>query len=673
MRGAAVYHGRDMAFSPGTRLGPFEILGRLDLAGMGEAYRVRDHERHRDAAMWVLRAEFEASPRLLKRFEEEVAASAPLSHPAILAVHDVGTDAHAAYVISEPIEGRTLRAVLGDGRLRVRTAIKYAAQIADALAAAHEMGVVHRDLKPEHILVAGDGHVRVAGFGLAAITRANPAPARPRALSGGAPAGSKSDMLAFGAVVYEMLTGTPALDAGTRPLDALSAELQLPPVLAQVIDLCLRKNPVLRPSPADAASALHGLLESAPAPPAAPVPPVSEPVTPPPPTVAAALDVPPPAPQGPPVAAPRAAAQAMPRREPPRASEFVVRRARPRRRVGVMAAAAAAAVVALVLLVPIAWQGLQSSSAVPAAEPATPPPTAIPDRPAEAPAPMPEAPPPDPNRSRLVWLDRTGSEVGVVGNPADYGDVSLSPDGMRVAASVREPGAETADIVLIDVAGGMETRLTSDAGDDTSPVWSPDGQRLVYASTRNGSSDIYQTAAGTGGGEAAVVDAEGDQIASDWSPDGRYLLYQTDQPDVADGGNFDLWVRILPAGPSFAYLRTIRTATVPKLSPDRRWVAFVSVDAGRSDIYVAPFPRYSTRTRVSQGGGSWPRWRRDGSELFYVDAEGRLTAVPVRSEPAVTIGQPAPLFPLRAKADLGYAYDVSADGERFLVNATGLP
>src|SRR3990167_1551056 len=161
-----------MPFAPGTRLGPFEILARLEIAGLGELYRARDNEQEREIAIRVLPAEFGADPDRLKQFEQEARAAALLSHPNILTVHDIGTDAQAAYVISEPIEGRTLRDLLRNGPVRVRAVIQYAVQIAHALAAAHEKGVVHRDLKPENILVGADGRVRVAGFGLAAVTQA---------------------------------------------------------------------------------------------------------------------------------------------------------------------------------------------------------------------------------------------------------------------------------------------------------------------------------------------------------------------------------------------------------------------------------------------------------------------------------------------------------------------
>jgi Tol biopolymer transport system component len=273
-----------------------------------------------------------------------------------------------------------------------------------------------------------------------------------------------------------------------------------------------------------------------------------------------------------------------------------------------------------------------------------------------------------PGRSRLVWFDRTGAELAVVGEPADYGDVSLSPNGNLVAVSVRPPGTSSADIVVVNLEDGMATPITADPADDTVPVWSPDNRRLLYSSTRRGSQDIFQKAATGAGNDVVIVDGQGDQIAYDWSRDGRFLLFQTNEPRVAAGRNFDLWARPLPGGRSFAYLRTVHAATRPKLSPDRRWAAYTSLENGREDVYIARFPSPDGRRRASPRGGSWPRWRRDGEELFYVDMAGLLVAVPMKQG---TPGAPTPLFQIRSKPDRGYAYDVAPDGLRILVNTLG--
>ncbi len=273
---------------------------------------------------------------------------------------------------------------------------------------------------------------------------------------------------------------------------------------------------------------------------------------------------------------------------------------------------------------------------------------------------------------QLVWFDREGTELGRVGAPADYGDVSLSPDGMRVAVSVREPGNEVADIWVFDVASGTGTRVTSDPADDIAPLWSPDGRRILFASSRSGSYDIYQRASSETGADTVVVEAEGDQIGYGWSSDGRFLVYQTDQPGNLGGGNLDLGARGLPGGRPFAFLRTVHAASRATFSPDGSQVVYTSLEGGREDVYVAQFPNYDGRRRISVRGGSWSRWSRDGSEIFYLDPDNQMMAAPVEagsSDPGA--GAPRALFHVRVRPDRGYAYDVSADGQRFLVSVAG--
>ena len=243
---------------------------------------------------------------------------------------------------------------------------------------------------------------------------------------------------------------------------------------------------------------------------------------------------------------------------------------------------------------------------------------------------------------------------------------------MRVAVSVREPGSEVADIWVFGVASGMGTRVTSDPADDIAPVWSPDGSRILFASSRTGSYDIYERASSETGTDTVVVEEAGDQIAYDWSSDGRYLVYQTDQPDIIAGGNLDLWARRLPGGRPFALLRTVHAAGRATFSPDGSRVAYGSLEGGREDVYVAQFPNYDGRRRISVRGGSWARWSRDGSEIFYLDPENQMTAAPVETGSSTqSAGAPRSLFQVRARPNRGYPYDVSADGQRFLVRVVG--
>ncbi len=282
-----------MSLAPGVRLGVYEVSALIGAGGMGEVYRARDPRLGRDVAIKVLPPAFSADPERLRRFEQEAQAAAGLNHPNILAVHDIGTHDGAPYIVSELLEGETLRERLTSGPLLVRKAVEYAVQIAHGLAAAHEKGIVHRDLKPENIFVTADGRVRILDFGLAKLTQADGTPAGASALPTTPPdtlpgvvlgtvgymapeqvrglqADHRSDIFAFGAVLYEMLSGSRAflgettMDAMTAilkedPPDLPSAERRIPPALARLVDRCLEKSPAARfQSTRDLAFALEG-------------------------------------------------------------------------------------------------------------------------------------------------------------------------------------------------------------------------------------------------------------------------------------------------------------------------------------------------------------------------------------------------------------------------------
>src|SRR6266705_3966572 len=158
-----------MALSPGTKLGPYEIIAPLGAGGMGEVYRGRDPRLGRDVAIKVLPASFSKDPDRLKRFEQEALAAGVLNHPNVTIVYDIGQHDGAPYVVQELLEGHTLRAELSGGRLSQRKAIDYALQIAQGLAAAHGKGIVHRDLTPENLFVTKEGRVKILDFGLARL------------------------------------------------------------------------------------------------------------------------------------------------------------------------------------------------------------------------------------------------------------------------------------------------------------------------------------------------------------------------------------------------------------------------------------------------------------------------------------------------------------------------
>ena len=217
-----------MALNAGTKLGPYEILSPLGAGGMGEVYRARDSRLKREVAVKVLPPSLSLDADRLRRFEQEALATAALNHPNILAVFDIGSSDGSPYVVSELLEGETLRERLRSDGLPVRKALDYALQIAHGLAAAHEKGIVHRDLKPENLFITKDGRVKILDFGLAKLTQVEAATQTSLATMThvteagvvmgtagymspeqvrGVAVDSRSDIFAFGAILYEMLSG----------------------------------------------------------------------------------------------------------------------------------------------------------------------------------------------------------------------------------------------------------------------------------------------------------------------------------------------------------------------------------------------------------------------------------------------------------------------------------
>jgi Tol biopolymer transport system component len=281
-----------MALSSGTKLGPYEIQSPLGAGGMGEVYRARDTRLGRDVALKILPESFARETDRLRRFEQEARAVAALNHPNILAIHDIGQYKASPFLVSELVEGESLRAKLDRGALPQRKTIEYGVQIAHGLAAAHEKGIVHRDLKPENIFVTKDGRIKILDFGLAKLaqkagadldvsltstqytmtgvvmgTASYMAPEQVR----GAAADPRTDIFAFGAVLYEMLSGARAFRSDTAA-ETMTAVLKddppewpdpghlVPFALERIVRRCLEKNPEQRfQSAEDLAFALEAL------------------------------------------------------------------------------------------------------------------------------------------------------------------------------------------------------------------------------------------------------------------------------------------------------------------------------------------------------------------------------------------------------------------------------
>jgi eukaryotic-like serine/threonine-protein kinase len=264
--------------TPGSKLGPYEVLSLIGAGGMGEVYRARDSRLNRDVAIKVLPPELTRDAAAHERFEREARAVAALSHPSILAIFDVGAADGIFYAVTEFLDGETLRARLAESPIPVRTAVEYAIQVAEGLGAAHEKGIVHRDLKPENLLVTSSGRVKILDFGLArhiALPHGDETNSptlavgtEPGTVLGtvgymspeqvrGLPADSRSDIFSFGAVLYEMLSGRRAFKGASAaetmhailsddPPDLVETNRNLPPSLERIVRHCLEKRPEQR-------------------------------------------------------------------------------------------------------------------------------------------------------------------------------------------------------------------------------------------------------------------------------------------------------------------------------------------------------------------------------------------------------------------------------------------
>jgi Tol biopolymer transport system component len=272
--------------------------------------------------------------------------------------------------------------------------------------------------------------------------------------------------------------------------------------------------------------------------------------------------------------------------------------------------------------------------------------------------------------SQLTWFNRTGTKVSTLGEPGDYVDVALSPDDSRVATSLIDADQGTRQIWTFDVARGVGQRVTLEPGDNFGPNWSrPNGDRIVYSALRRGSIHLYEKAVGHGGSEGVVLQDDLGKFNAQPSPDGRFLIY------VAGGGiiqRSDIWVLPrLDSGKAYAFLESTFLESQPQFSPDGRWVAYMSNKSGRFEVYLTPFPGRDSEILVSTAGGRLPRWRRDGKELFYVAADGTLTAVAIDATTSrVAVGPARPLFAIQPRTSRldAFPYDVTSDGRRFLVN-----
>jgi serine/threonine protein kinase/Tol biopolymer transport system component len=278
----------------------------------------------------------------------------------------------------------------------------------------------------------------------------------------------------------------------------------------------------------------------------------------------------------------------------------------------------------------------------------------------------------------LTWFDRSGTQGATVGEPVDVVAFQFSPDRKSLAAGIQDASHE--NIWTYDVSRGLRTRLTFGQAFDSDPVWSPDGRSIVFRSNRKGHFDLYRKSANGAGSEELLYADNFEKIPTSWSPDGKFLLYLTGvvgNSVVRTGG--DLWALPLaperPGDPLKPFLISQAPSNLfdAQFSPDGRWIAYVSNESQRNEVYVTPFPPPVSgpggKRQVSTAGGGLPRWRQDGKELFYTEGlDRRLMAAEIEAKGGtIEVGQVRPLFTATVGTQGTPLYDVSADGQRFLL------
>ena len=598
---AATIGPSSMTLSPDSRLGPYTILGALGAGGMGEVYRALDTRLGREVAVKVLPERFSGSPEAVARFEREARAVAALSHPNILALFDFGQVDGIAYAVTELLKGETLRQRLAEERLSERKAIEIAVGIAEGLAAAHSAGIVHRDLKPENVFLTSDGRVKILDFGLArmdrpgdalAVTSAptTPASTEPGVVMGtagyispeqirGQPADARSDLFAFGAVLYEMLTGERAFRGATTG-ESLAAILrdQPPDVSAKapgvslpterLVSRCLQKSPDERfQSARDLAYALRETGSG-------------------------------------PAAAPSAAT---PRSSAPRS-----------RTIPVVLAAALAAGAAAWLARPLLHGSAppsfgrvvrlthgSSHSFAPAISPDGKWVAYVSDA-----------------RGVMdVWVqfvaggeavnltEKTGLKVAA---RSDIGGLDISPDGTQISFGASAAGGTVSDYTTWFVPaplGGVARKLF-DQG--LGARFSPDGRRFVFVRPGGGGGDALMVCDANGGNEKEIYRTGIHAHQPAWSADGRSIYFhQSIQTFLRQPT--EIWRIAAGGGTPERAVATSRLAVYPAPMPDGRGLLF-SANPDSAEIglwWLPPSNRGPKRVTVGAGAYAEPRVSRD--------------------------------------------------------------
>jgi eukaryotic-like serine/threonine-protein kinase len=616
--------------------GRYQIEREIGRGGMATVHLARDLRHGRLVAIKVLREELAAAVGA-ERFLEEIRVTASLQHPHILPLFDSGSAAGLVWYVMPFVEGETLRSRLArERRLAVADALQLVREMADALEYAHRHGIVHRDVKPENVLLQS-GHALVADFGIAlalenaggvrlthtGITLGTPSYMAPEQAAGDRPIDARTDVYALGAVLHEMLAGESPLVAASHQevrgaAFALAARrADVSPSLDAAVRRALAKDPDDRfPSAGAFAAALTAPLGAG--------------------DESGSLH----------------SVSRLPVEERARAGDGG--RASGGRMVPARAAVYAVGVMLAVGLVG-GWALARSPIVGRAAE------TSL----AELAPPVHEDGAWNSANDEdllLTVVDRDGRVLRTIAADRPW-TPRFSPDGRQVAYGAFGSGRGTSDLWVTDVDAGTTRRLTDDDNDSNDPQWSAEGARVAYSVSAPDGKDLLTRPVGAGDPKP-LASREGTQFASDWVRDGSALLVT----EETSRNKHDIIVQPADGSMPWPYAATAADETAARVSPDGRWAAYTSDESGRLEVYLDSYPRPGRRISVSTSGGAHPVWRGDGRELYYWHDDA-LVAVRVdaagKTPPA--IGAPAVLF--RAPYYIGpnTMYDVSPDGERFVV------
>ena len=267
------------------------------------------------------------------------------------------------------------------------------------------------------------------------------------------------------------------------------------------------------------------------------------------------------------------------------------------------------------------------------------------------------------NEDRLAWFDRSGKEISEIDKPGLYATTALSPDGTRLAIEMRSRSGKNS-IWVRDLARGVTSRLTFDTSSGTGPVWSPDGTRVLFSSDRKGPASLYEKSASGTGSEKDVWSCGDPLLANDWSRDGKFIAVNRQ----TQKNSWDIWIVPTDGSKPFAFVESPAVDALPEFSPDGRYVAYMSNETGRFEVYVQQFPGAGGKWQVSANGGLEPHWGGDGKTMYFRGLDSRVMSVPVETGATFTAGVPQALFDAHFQpGQRRNTFLATRDGQKFLI------